>query len=138
MNEVRPGLRGTNTETSQKTREKLVGMAEKVSRVRVTVGVMLRSSDLIAAAPDAKPDWEFSLPNSNILSGRQVTSTGRPKGPWGTWFQCVNGFQLIVAFLLRRFSPPRRSCPLRCWRRLSWCRFFQDSSALDHGPMLVF
>ncbi|PWY85846.1 hypothetical protein BO94DRAFT_98766 [Aspergillus sclerotioniger CBS 115572] len=110
--------------------------AQGIPQGRVTVGVMLRPSDLIAARPDARPQTGFPLPNSNMLSGRQVTSTRRRKGFWGKsvpvhqWLpahRCI-----LAAFLLSSAEILSVVMLEKSFR----CRFFHDSSAaLDNGPM---
>lgn len=57
------------------------GLSEgKDSRTRVTVGVILQTSDLIVSCPDAKLKPEFPLPNANIMSGRKIPWTSQQKG----------------------------------------------------------
>ncbi|OJJ68609.1 hypothetical protein ASPBRDRAFT_307440 [Aspergillus brasiliensis CBS 101740] len=58
-------------------------MSMNDSPSRVTVGVILQTSDLIVSCPDAKLEPEFPLLNPNIVSGRELpwtSQTSQPKG----------------------------------------------------------
>ncbi|PWY79131.1 hypothetical protein BO70DRAFT_54805 [Aspergillus heteromorphus CBS 117.55] len=84
---------------------------------RVRVGVLKRKRDLIAGSLGTKPDSEFSLPNSNLVSGRQPP-------PWTS--SSAQPRTLLASIRMVHpadFYTPRRCPELQEWKTVA-CRFF--------------